>query len=115
MSSKMSRNKKKKLKLKAKKAAEIRKIQMQQLAEVEMKEQTTAGSSCPRSALECDEEEEEKEVQCSQRNGSHVCTANKEHLGPSPLSLFSRIVLKLDFILKVRRCHRKCLEIRKRN
>ncbi|CAG2180923.1 unnamed protein product, partial [Oppiella nova] len=55
---KMSKNKKKKLKKKAKKVAEIREIQMQQLAEVELREQLTTGpaggSSCPRLPYEYD-------------------------------------------------------------
>lgn len=74
MSTKMSKNKKKKLKKKAKKVAEIREIQMQQLAEVEMKEQLTAGSSCPRFGGDYDEEDERR----VHRNGAERLTALDE-------------------------------------
>ena len=80
MSSKMSKNKKKKLKKKAKKVAEIREIQMQQLAEVEMREQLTAGSSCPRFGGDYDEEEEER---CVHRNGTERLSAVDEEYAES--------------------------------
>ncbi|XP_054163701.1 SRSF protein kinase 3-like isoform X2 [Oppia nitens] len=73
VSSKMSKNKKKKLKKKAKKVAEIREIQMQQLAEVELREQLNAGNDCSHLGDECD-------GNCGHRNGCERLAALDEEV-----------------------------------
>jgi hypothetical protein len=89
MSAKMSRNKKKKLKKKAKKVAELREIQMQQLAEVEMREQMSS-NSC-RSRL--DEDYEDDNVR-DDRNGLERMTKVNEEIAESMASCDHQIHTK---------------------